>query len=177
KRIWWMPSGSLMTKTRPQGKRRSTTNSSNNSSSQTATALSGKVRISCQVESGRLGRGGIARAGCGSGDAVIAARAISDISRLDRHLDPAAGVQIGPGERLDLLSRRQPEAEALRQYRQSNGVLDQRHRGADADMRPDSEGQVGVARAAGDLVRGKPSGIKAVRLPPQCPVPVHQPGK
>src|SRR3954462_14154712 len=124
--MWWMPSGSLMTKTRPQAKRRSTTNSSNNSSSQTATALSGKVRISCQVESGRLGRGGIASTGCGSPAVVMGASPSSDIARLDRPPNPAAGVQIGPGERLDLLSGRQPETEALRQYRQSDGDLDQR---------------------------------------------------
>src|ERR1051325_3742738 len=141
-----MPSGSLTTNTRPQAKRRSTTSSSNSSSSQTATALSGKVRISCHVDSGRAGRGGIASAGCGSAAAGLSARVASAIARLDGHPDAALRVQIGPGQWLDPLTRREAEAEALRQHGDRDRDLDQSQRGADADMRAYCEGQVGVAR-------------------------------
>src|SRR5438045_8982985 len=119
-----MPSGSLITNTRPQAKRRSTINSSNNSSSQTATALSGKVRMSCQVESARAGRGGIAKAGCGPA-AVAAASPLSGIAGLGGHPDAAPRMQIGPGQRLDFLFCCQAEAKALRLQRDGDRTLDQ----------------------------------------------------
>src|SRR5256885_2166189 len=162
----WMPSGSLITNTRPQAKRRSTTSSSNNSSSQAATALSGKVRMSPQVESGRSGRGGIANAGCGSA-AVAATSPLSGIARLRGHADAASRMQIGPGQRLDFLPRREAEAKAPRQHRRGDRDLDQRQRGADADMRADREGQVGVARARRDLIGCEAVGVEAVRLAPK----------
>src|SRR5205814_2105919 len=89
-----MASGSLTTNNRPQKKRRSTNNSSNNSSSQAATALSGKVRNSCQLESGRRGRGGNAKAGCFCGTCVTAVASLSTsmrdgLARLDGHADAA----------------------------------------------------------------------------------------
>src|SRR5215472_2542366 len=123
-----MASGSLRTKRRPQKKRRSTNNSSNNSSSQAATALFGKVRKSCHVESGRGGRGGKASAGCGSAAAATAAASCSSSMRdalapLDGHMDAALRVKIGPGDRLNRPARHQTEAEALRQYRNSDNDL------------------------------------------------------
>src|SRR5205085_8824371 len=126
-----MASGSLTTNNRPQKKRRSTNNSSNNSSSQAATALSGKVRNSCQVESGRRGRGGNAKVGCASEAAVMAAASLSsstghDLPRLNSHPDAALRVQVGPGDRLDRAARHETKTEALRQHRDRDDDLDER---------------------------------------------------
>src|SRR5947209_20023422 len=117
--MWWMPSGSLTTNSRRQAKRRSTNNSSNNSSSQAATALSGKVRSNCQLDSGRAGRGGNASAGCGSAMAIIGGAARSTgiggrrLARLDGHLDAASRMEIGPGQGLDALPGPEVKAEGL----------------------------------------------------------------
>src|SRR5437868_2504950 len=149
-----MASGSLTTNNRPQKKRRTTNNSSNTSSSQAATALAGKVRNSCQLESGRRGRGGNAKAGCVCGTCVTAVASLSTsmrdgLARLDGHSDPALRMQVGPGDRLDRAARHQTKAEALRQHGDRDDDLDERQRGADADMRTDRKGQIGVARARG----------------------------
>src|SRR5205823_11325601 len=177
-----MASGSLTTNNRPQKKRRSTNNSSNNSSSQAATALSGKVRNSCQLESGRRGRGGNAKAGCVCVTSVTAVASLSTsmrdgLARLDGHADAALRMQVGPGDRLDRAARHETKAEALRQHRDRDDDLDERKRGADADMRTDREGQIGVARAGGDLVRREAAGIEAVGVVPQHAMAVHDPGK
>src|SRR5437763_15735434 len=110
-----MASGAVATIKRPQEKRRSTNNSSNNSWSQAATALSGKVRNSCQLESGRRGRGGNAKAGCVCGTCVtaVASRSTSmldGLARLERHSDAALRMQVGPGDRLDRAARQESNA-------------------------------------------------------------------
>src|SRR5256885_17162887 len=133
-----MASGSLTTNKRPQKKRRSTNNSSNNSSSQAATALSGKVRNSCQLESGRRGRGGNAKAGCVCGTCVTAVVSLSTsmrgrLARLDGHADAALRVQGGPGNRPDPPARHQTKTGTLWPHPQRGGQLDQRQPGADAD--------------------------------------------
>src|SRR5262249_41984859 len=173
-----MASGSLRIKRRPQKKRRSTNNSSNNSSSQAATALLGKVRNSCHVESGRAGRGGKASAGCASEGGIATGICCSSSmrlarARLDRHMDAGPWGQIGPSDRLNRAVRHEAEAIALRQYRDGDHDLDERERGADADMRTDRERQIGVARARGDLIRRKAVGIETVGVMPQPAVAMH----
>src|SRR5947208_9565228 len=133
-----MASGSLTTKRRPQKKRRSTNNSSNNSSSQAATALLGKVRNSCHVESRRRGRGGNAKAGCSCATGVTAVASLSTsmrdgLARLDGHADATLRVQVGPGDRLDRAAGHETKTEALRQDCDRDHDLHQRERGADAD--------------------------------------------
>src|SRR6266513_509673 len=131
-----MASGALTTNKRPQKKRRSTNNSSNNSSSQAATALSGKVRNSCQLESGRRGRGGNAKAGCVCGTCVTAVASLSTsmrdgLARLDGHADAALRMQVGPGDRLDRAARHETKAEALCQHRHRDDDLDDRQAAAE----------------------------------------------
>src|ERR1051325_8615258 len=126
-----MASGSLTMKRRPQKKRRSTNNFSNNSSSQAATALSGKVRNSCHVESGRRGRGGNAKAGCVCGICVTAVAPLSTsmrdgLTRLDGHADATFRVQVGPGDRLDGAAGHEPKTEALRHHRDRDHDFDKR---------------------------------------------------